>query len=112
MTPFKALYGPPPLTIAWYIKGTIGTPLVDEYMLDRDALLACLNQNLSKAQTRMKFTADKHHRDLVFNEGDRVYVRLQPFYQNSVRLPRHHKLRRLLSLMSITKGNIHIVLIS
>lgn len=49
MTPFEALYGRKLPTIARYIKGIVGSPLVEEFMLNRDAILTLFRQNLSKA---------------------------------------------------------------
>ncbi|KAG9444940.1 hypothetical protein H6P81_016280 [Aristolochia fimbriata] len=69
MTPFEILYGRSPPTIPRYIKG-------------------------STAQGRMKSLADKHRREVHFQVGDWVYVKLKPYRQNSVRLQRHHKLGR------------------
>ncbi|XP_076940146.1 uncharacterized protein LOC143609213 [Bidens hawaiensis] len=42
----------------------------------------------------MKLYADSHRRDIQFQVGDWVYVKVQPYRQNSIRLKRHHKLGR------------------
>ncbi|PHT85246.1 hypothetical protein T459_07352 [Capsicum annuum] len=42
----------------------------------------------------MKINADKNHRDMVFNVGDWVYVRLRPYRQLSLRLQSYSKLSR------------------
>lgn len=92
MTPFEVLYRWPPPTITHYIQGIVDSPLVDEYLRDRDATLNLLKQNLLRAQAKMKAQVDKHCQDCVLAKGDWVYVRLQPFRQNSIRLQRHHNL--------------------
>ncbi|KAL4282753.1 hypothetical protein GQ457_16G010950 [Hibiscus cannabinus] len=94
MTPFEVLYGRPPPSISRYIHDSAGNSMVTTYMQQRDEVLALLKTNLSKAQNRMKLFADKHRRELIFQVGDWVYVKLQPYRQGSLRLQRHHKLDR------------------
>lgn len=57
-------------------------------------LLAVLKSNLSQAQERMKIQADKGRKEVFFDIGDWVYVRLHPYRQLSVCLQRHSKLSR------------------
>ena len=92
MTPFQALYGRMPPTIPQYIRGSTNNLVVEQYMLNRDEVLALLKRNLAKAQTRMKDITDRKRQDAYFAEGDWVYVKLKPYRQSSVRLQRHHKL--------------------
>lgn len=47
MTPFKALYGCEPPTIARYIMRSTASKLVDSYLLQRDRVLQLLKQNLT-----------------------------------------------------------------
>jgi len=58
----------------------------------RDVLLDSLKQNIQKAQLRMKIQADHHRRELEYNVGDFVYVKLQPYRQHSLRLIWNQKL--------------------
>jgi len=51
-----------------------------------------LQFHLTRAQTRMKAQADQHRREVEFQEGDLVYVKLQPFRQTSVAVRTCHKL--------------------
>ncbi|KAH0655105.1 hypothetical protein KY285_029987 [Solanum tuberosum] len=94
MTPFKALYGREPPTIARYILGNTASELVEAYFIQRDTVLALLKNNLLKAQAKMKTFADKHRTDLVFTVGDWVFVKLKPYRQLSMRLQKGHKLGR------------------
>jgi len=53
-------------------------------LVERDITLQLLKDNLVKAQERMKKLADSHRTEGVFNEGDWVYLRLQPYRQITV----------------------------
>jgi hypothetical protein len=84
MTPFEAVYGIPPPNLLTYIPGTYRVQAVDEYLRDRDTILHDLCHNLQMAQNRMKCQADQHRREVTFNVGDYVYLKLQPYRQTSV----------------------------
>ncbi|KAM0057208.1 putative nucleotidyltransferase, Ribonuclease H [Helianthus debilis subsp. tardiflorus] len=94
MTPFEVVYGRKPPSLTRYIHGATSNSLVESQLLDRDEVLATLKANLLRAQSRMKSYADQHRRDVQFDIGDWVFVKLQPFRQHSVRLQRHYKLGR------------------
>ncbi|OIT40760.1 hypothetical protein A4A49_57224, partial [Nicotiana attenuata] len=94
MTPFKALYGRDPPTVARYIMGSSPSDLVEAYLVDRDEILALLKSNLARAQNRMKALADQHRLEMTYQVGDWVYVKLKPYRQNTVRLQQHPKLGR------------------
>ena len=57
---------------------------VDDFLRTRETILKELRRNLLVAQNRMKTMADKHRRDVVFNVGDYVFLRLQPYRQATV----------------------------
>ncbi|PHT44079.1 putative LRR receptor-like serine/threonine-protein kinase [Capsicum baccatum] len=94
MTPFQALSGREPPTIARYILGSTTSELVESYLLQRDEVLQVLKNNLLKVQNRMKLLADKSRTNTVLEVGDWTYVKLKPFKQNNLRLQRDHKLGR------------------
>lgn len=92
MTPFKALYGRDPPNLV-RPSTTANDPLeVVNQLTDRDTLMQQLKSNLQKARLRMKSQADKKRRDVQFEVGDLVLVRLQPYRQHSVVLRKHQKL--------------------
>ncbi|KAH9647661.1 Wall-associated receptor kinase-like 22 [Citrus sinensis] len=70
MTPFQALYGREPATVPIYHVGTSPVHEVDKALLARDELLAKLKKNLAVAANRMKQVADKHRRDVEFQQND------------------------------------------
>ncbi|GJY69458.1 transposon ty3-G gag-pol polyprotein [Tanacetum coccineum] len=78
------VYGRPPPKFLPYVPGTTNIQVVDEYLCDRDELLRQLRANLLAAQHRMKIQADHHRRELEFEKGDLVFVKLQPYRQTSV----------------------------
>ncbi|GKD06938.1 transposon ty3-G gag-pol polyprotein [Tanacetum coccineum] len=84
MTPFQVVYGRPPPKLLPYVPGTTNIQVVDEYLRDRDELLRHLRANLLATQHRMKIQADHHRRELEFEKGDLVFVKLQPYRQTSV----------------------------
>ncbi|KAF5763515.1 putative nucleotidyltransferase, Ribonuclease H [Helianthus annuus] len=94
MTPFEILYGRKPPSVSRFVKDSTGNSIIAAQLIERDAILQLLKTNLLKAQDRRTLAANKHRRDVQFQVGDWVYVKLQPFRQNSVRLQRHYKLGR------------------
>lgn len=92
MTPFQALYGRLPPTIPLNTAGSTIVESVDQSLVARDALLQQLKQNLAATRNRMKQIADRSRRDVTFEEGDLVFVKLQPYRQQSVFRQVHQKL--------------------
>lgn len=65
---------------------------LQQQLLHRDKILAELKQNLLRAQQIMKHNADKKRKDVSFEVGDQVLVKLQPYRQSSVTLRKNQKL--------------------
>ena len=84
MTPFEAVYGVPPPNLLMYVPGTYNVQAVDGYLRNRDAILCELRKNLSLAQAWMKCQADQWSREVIYEVGDFVYLKLQPYQQTSV----------------------------
>ncbi|XP_071905950.1 uncharacterized protein [Coffea arabica] len=84
---WKELFGllkTPPLHIP-YVPGSSTVDSVDRSLAAREAVLHLLKHNLQKAQNRMKQQADQHRSERVFELGDWVSVKLQPYRQHSLR---------------------------
>ncbi|KAH0716239.1 hypothetical protein KY285_007584 [Solanum tuberosum] len=94
MTPFQVLYGRDPPTVARYILGSSSSEIIEAYLVDRDEVLTLLKANLARAQNRMKGLDGKSRRELTYQMGEWVYVKLKPYRQNTVRLHQHPKLGR------------------
>lgn len=92
MSPFQALYGRLPPTIPRYNTGDSHVHEVDRNLASRDELLAQLKDNLQSANNRMKQLADSKRRDVEYVLGDWVYIKLQPYRQQSVYKRAYQKL--------------------
>ncbi|XP_042942778.1 uncharacterized protein LOC122276959 [Carya illinoinensis] len=82
----------PPTMLQAYIPDITSNQAVDQLLQSREQILITLKSNLTLAQERMKFYYDKHHTDRQFSVGDWVYLRLQPYRQQSVAGRRNMKL--------------------
>lgn len=56
----------------------------NQWLEERQSVLQHIQQNLSRAQHRMKMQAKKNRVKRSFEVGDWVYVKLQPHIQQSV----------------------------
>lgn len=92
-SPLRAVYGRQPSIIADYIQGTSPVQEIEEWATSRDHLLQTIEENLQRAQSCMKQQVDKHPLDKEFSIGSYVFVKLQPYRQQSLR-PRQHKLSK------------------
>jgi hypothetical protein len=82
MTPFEAVYGQKPLSVLSYLPGTSKVQAVDQTLTVRGDILRTLKENLVMAHNRMKQQADQGRSERQFEEGDQVFLRLQPYKQN------------------------------
>ncbi|GMJ10448.1 hypothetical protein HRI_004714000 [Hibiscus trionum] len=90
LTPFEALYGYKPPMLNWEGNSTVNS--VQEIMHNRQQLNKILKEQLLKAQNRMKQCADKKRSERTFQEGDEVYLKLQPYKQSSLAIRNNVKL--------------------
>jgi hypothetical protein len=72
-TPFHVVYGQAPPEMIPFV-GSAKVVAVDHQLRDRDIFLAEIKDRLLQAQTVMKATYDKHHRDMEFAVGDSVWL--------------------------------------
>lgn len=84
MSPFKALYGRSPPAVIRLGHNTTPVDSLEQLLRERDAVLDDLKVHLLKAQQRMKHWADKKRREVVFAVGDLVFLKLQPYRQQSI----------------------------
>ena len=84
LTPFEVLYGLPPWHLGILNPHDCSVPDLAAWMTDRDFLSHLIQQQLNRAQQRMKHQADTHWTEREFFVGDLVYLKLQPHIQTSV----------------------------
>ena len=75
-TPFEVVYGRPPPPLLPYSPGTARTEAADALLQSRDEILAEVRQRLLQAQQLSKKYYDASHRDVKFQVGDWVWLRL------------------------------------
>ncbi|XP_075659120.1 uncharacterized protein LOC142628999 [Castanea sativa] len=91
-TPYEAVYGSPSPCLLDYIPSTTQVEVVDSLLQSRQLILSLLRQNLVTAQAKMKQQCDLHRSEREFSVGDWVFLRLQPYKQQSVAYRASHKL--------------------
>ncbi|XP_073050542.1 transposon Ty3-G Gag-Pol polyprotein isoform X1 [Primulina eburnea] len=91
-TPFEAVYGRPPPRLLSYCPGLSRIDSVDKELQTRDQVLGELKNRLLQAQNSMKTQYDATHRELQFDVGDKVLLKLQPYRQKSVAYRKNQKL--------------------
>ena len=67
--------------------GDMDTPnsTLDRQLKERDVALGALKEHLRVAQERMKKYADLKRRDVEFQEGELVFLKIRPYRQMSLR---------------------------
>jgi hypothetical protein len=85
-SPFETLYGHVPRHFGTPDPATTTPPELADLLQQRAATMELLQQQLLRAQARMRKQADKHRVEHVFQVGDSVYLKLQPYVQTSIAL--------------------------
>jgi len=84
ITPFHALYRHLPPTIPHYHIGMSPVNEVDQQLATRDKILSLLKATLHAANNRMQQLANSKGRDIEFQEGDWVFLKLHSYRQQTV----------------------------
>ncbi|XP_024965110.1 uncharacterized protein LOC112505432 [Cynara cardunculus var. scolymus] len=90
-SPFKALYGRDAPTILQFKEGSTVVPTVEQMLKDIDDEIDLLRMFLMQAQHKMKQSADGH-KEVNFDVGDTVFLKLRPYRQKSLKKSNNQKL--------------------
>jgi len=66
------------------IQGEVKVEIVQRELQDRDEALRQLKNYLARAQDRMKTQVDKHRKEMHFEIGDLVFLKLKQHRQHFV----------------------------
>ncbi|KAD3640576.1 hypothetical protein E3N88_29799 [Mikania micrantha] len=75
-----------------YVKGETVNAELESQLVASDDMLKLLMANLQKSQDPMKNQANLKQRDLSFDVGDFVFLKIQPYHQKSLAKCRYEKL--------------------
>jgi hypothetical protein len=75
-SPFKVVYGREPPVVRSYVPSEARSPADNQQLVDRDEFLLKIRERLEQAQMYHKLYYDKKHRDVEFQEGDWVWLKL------------------------------------
>lgn len=78
-SPFEVLYGHSPRHFGITNIQLSSVPDLEQWLQERDLLSRIVQQQLQRAQQRMKAQADKNRTERVFKPGDIVFMKLQPY---------------------------------
>jgi hypothetical protein len=92
MIPFEAVYGENPPSVLEYLPGASKIQAIVLTLTTREAILCTLKENLVMAHNHLKQQAYQGHSECQFIEGDQVFLRLQPYKQNSLKAEHCQKL--------------------
>ncbi|TYK14463.1 Ty3/gypsy retrotransposon protein [Cucumis melo var. makuwa] len=92
ITPFQAVYGRLPPPLAYFGDWDTPSTALDEQLKERDITLEALKEHLKFAQEKMKRSAYQKRRDVEYEVGDMVFLKIRPYRQVSLRKRRNEKL--------------------
>jgi hypothetical protein len=92
-SPFEVVYGRPPPPLLPHHAGAAQTEAVDAMLRDRDAFLEEVRERLLQAQQYAKRHYDEHHREVEFDKGAWVLLRLLHRPTHALASPSKGKLR-------------------
>jgi hypothetical protein len=92
ISPFEALYGHHPRHFGVTNVSACQSSDLAAWLKERSPTLDLLKQHLTRARQIMKTHADKHRSGRHFNMGNWVFLKVQPYVQQSIAERASHKL--------------------
>lgn len=92
ISPFQILYGREPPLLVRFERGSTPLSAVEQQLIERDEVLEDLRGQLLRAQSYMKRTADSKRRDVQFEVGDLVYLKIRPYRRKTLSSRSNEKL--------------------
>lgn len=80
-TPYEITYGRKPFNFLEYVARTSKVDAAEEILTDREDTFRIICKKLMKAQATMKWQADKKRREVHYQQGEWVLVKLCPHRQ-------------------------------
>ena len=80
-----ALYGYHPPSITYSLKEKSKVEEVEDHIEHQQQVLQLLKENLTMAQNCMKRQAYQHRSERIFEVGDWLFLRIQPYKQMSLK---------------------------
>ena len=84
-TPYEIVFGQPPPLHLPYLPGESSSSVIYRCLQKREEVIIMLKFHLLRAQNRMKQYADAHRSPREFKIGNFVYLKLQPYRQNTLK---------------------------
>ena len=86
------MYGRLPPPLIYYGESDTTNSMLDEQLRERDVVLGAIREHLRVAQDKMKKYADTKRREVQYQVGDLVLLKIRPYRQVTVRRKRNEKL--------------------
>lgn len=84
MSPFEALFGRSPPSVRDYVFGQTTIIDLNNSLQNRQQVLSRLKENLKRSKLKMEQQANQKRKDQTFHIGDLVWLKLQPYRQQTV----------------------------
>lgn len=91
-TPFNIVYGMAALPLISYGENKVSNDTVEQQLMVRDIALVALKEHLTLAQNCMKKFYDQKRREVEFEVGSEVSLKLRPYRQRTLAKKRCERL--------------------